>query len=332
MSTALVTTHEPKQLSVEKEASGLARIEKASRLLAEAKTIDDAIHVVNIAAVAEIWGRRAKLSVEVVNHAAELRLDAERKAGGFAEQLDRSKGGAGTHKKNNSSNTGRVSSYSEMLKTLGVSRQDVDRWRKLNAIPEKEYIGRKEAIKKDLARITTSGVLAVTAGVGFDGNEWATPPHLIERARRVLGGVIELDPAPTAKANATVKAKAFFTKMQDGLSRDWQAETLFLNPPYSAPLCQKFIEKLVHHRAAGEVKRAILLVNAQTDPAWFHLLVEAGALVCFTRGRIGFVNPETGEASDGNRVGQAIFFFGCDYRQVVAEFADVGTVMARVKA
>lgn len=59
--------------------------------------------------------------------------------------------------------------------------------------------------------------------------EHYTPSPIVEVARKVMGE-IELDPASCEKANTVVKAKHFFTKEDDGLTRVW-AGLVYCNPP-----------------------------------------------------------------------------------------------------
>jgi hypothetical protein len=102
-----------------------------------------------------------------------------------------------------------------------------------------------------------------------------TPAAIAERCRFVFGGAIDLDPASSAKANATIKARRYYADPHtqdaatlndrhfdpvdrdvsgkaigvthidqltsagrvafDGLRQSWRASTLFLNPPFSVP-------------------------------------------------------------------------------------------------
>jgi hypothetical protein len=62
-------------------------------------------------------------------------------------------------------------------------------------------------------------------------NEHYTPRIIVEVAREAMGS-IELDPASCELANReNVRAARFFTKEDDGLSRPWDAKTIFVNPP-----------------------------------------------------------------------------------------------------
>lgn len=60
-------------------------------------------------------------------------------------------------------------------------------------------------------------------------NEHATPIDFLEAEHRVMGG-IDLDVASCAIANQQVKATSFFTKEDDGLSRNWYGR-VHCNPP-----------------------------------------------------------------------------------------------------
>jgi len=95
-------------------------------------------------------------------------------------------------------------------------------------------------------------------------DEWGTPPEIIEAVRKVLGS-IDLDPATNRQAQKTVLAKQIYTKSNSGLDKPWgtleDPNTVFLNPPYSQPLCAEFIDKLIHEFEQGNIYSAILLVK-----------------------------------------------------------------------
>lgn len=67
---------------------------------------------------------------------------------------------------------------------------------------------------------------------------WGTPAWIAEASRTALGG-IDLDPASSAEANKIIRARHYFIKRDDGLSREWRIEYddldltlgVFLNPP-----------------------------------------------------------------------------------------------------
>jgi hypothetical protein len=62
-----------------------------------------------------------------------------------------------------------------------------------------------------------------------ESSEHYTPSLLCEMARSVMG-VIDLDPASCEEANRTVKARAFFSRAENGFTRAWNGR-VFINPP-----------------------------------------------------------------------------------------------------
>lgn len=200
------------------------------------------------------------------------------------------------------------------LEEIGVSSQRVAEWRKVRdagedvveqAIQSALDEGRAPT-KADINRAVTEGV-GVNALRAFSGNnEYYTPGRYIEAAREVMGG-IDLDPASCAMAQETVKAGAYFSQEDDGLTKQWKGR-VWMNPPYAAGLIDKFIDKLLDEHEARNVKEAIVLVDNRTDTGWFHKLVSGCARLCFTRGRINFYNEKTDSSSPAN--GSAIFYFG----------------------
>jgi phage N-6-adenine-methyltransferase len=124
---------------------------------------------------------------------------------------------------------------------------------------------------------------------GTGENEWWTPALYIEAARKVLGA-IDLDPATTLKANETVQAAQIFTRKDNGLEQRWDGR-VWLNPPYAQPLIGQFISKLCGEYAERHCTAAVLLTHNYTDTEWFHKAEKSAELLCFTRGRIAFLNP-----------------------------------------
>lgn len=169
---------------------------------------------------------------------------------------------------------------------------------------------------------------------GTGENEWYTPVEYVESARHVMGG-IELDPASSELAQASVMADEFFTIDDDGLTQEWEG-SVWLNPPYAQPAIQHFVDKLVSSTGKlrggteGDVSQAILLTHNYTDTAWFQSAAGAANAICFTRGRIGFLNPEGKKAAPTQ--GQAFFYFGLDTDAFVSEFKQYGFCVSVVAA
>jgi phage N-6-adenine-methyltransferase len=141
---------------------------------------------------------------------------------------------------------------------------------------------------------------------GTGENEWFTPEEHIMAARACLEA-IDVDPASHAKAQEFIKAKKFFTKKDDGLTKSWVGR-VWLNPPYTQPDIELFTDKLISEVGNGNTAEAIMLTHNYTDTAWFHKAANASERICFTRGRIAFVGMDGVKAVPTQ--GQAFFYFG----------------------
>jgi ParB family chromosome partitioning protein len=134
-------------------------------------------------------------------------------------------------------------------------------------------------------------------------------------------GVIHLDPASTAEANAVVKAERFYTVEDDGLTQDWRGN-IWLNPPYSIGILPRFIEKLLGEVSVGNTKSAIILVNNATETGWFRRLAEESSAICFPTGRVRYWGPA--KTKNSPLQGQAILYIGDKQESFVVEFAALG--------
>jgi phage N-6-adenine-methyltransferase len=157
----------------------------------------------------------------------------------------------------------------------------------------------------------------------FTGDqEWYTPAEYIHAARQVLG-TIDLDPASSDGAQATVQAQRFYTAKDNALVRAWSGK-VWLNPPFTQPLIEHFVVRLVAEVQAGHVTEAILLTHNYTDTKWFHAAEAAASCICFTRGRIKFVDTKGNRAAPTQ--GQAFFYFGAHVEQFSAVFGPLGMI------
>ncbi len=168
-------------------------------------------------------------------------------------------------------------------------------------------------------------------------NEWYTPPSLIARVARVLG-TIDLDPASCALANEAVRARAFYTREDDGLTRCWQGR-VYLNPPYSHEDERRgmggakregptalFVKKLLDEYRAGNVTEAILCVNADTCRSWFAPLWDFP--ICFVYEPVQFIRP--GGEKEHHFFGTAFVYLGTNIQSFIDVFHSIGAVALRI--
>jgi ParB family chromosome partitioning protein len=196
-----------------------------------------------------------------------------------------------------------------------------DEWGSVETIgiePDEEIA----VVKKTPLPLTASNH-AISATPGYDGDEWFTPAEYIEAARDVMGS-IDLDPASTSEAQKVVGAVRFFSKDDNGLMQTWNGN-VFLNPPYSVPLIQEFVEKVMFEFDAGNIAQAIVLTNNSSDTKWFHSLLSRFP-ACFTRGRVQFWRPNL--ETFGTRQGQTFFYIGPNVNRFRAVFSEFGIVVS----
>jgi len=93
-------------------------------------------------------------------------------------------------------------------------------------------------------------------------DEWATPQWLFDELNKVHQ--FTLDPAST---DENCKCPNHFTMQDDGLTKDWARETVFINPPYSG--CFDWVKK-AHEEAQKLETKVVMLLPARTDTKWFH--------------------------------------------------------------
>lgn len=110
--------------------------------------------------------------------------------------------------------------------------------------------------------------------------EWSTPQELFDGLNAVYH--FTLDAAATAE---NAKCKRFFTREQDGLSKNWGGCSVFCNPPYGRGIGAWVKKGYTEAQKPGT--RVVMLLPARTDTAWFHDFCVKGKIT-FLRGRLKF--------------------------------------------
>ena len=181
--------------------------------------------------------------------------------------------------------------------------------------------------KQAAAMASTGAVPHVANNAG--NNEHYTPPEYIKAARKAMGG-IDIDPATSEAANLhIVKASVWYDKDTDGLEQPWEG-CVWLNPPYSFPLIQAFIEKLLAEYQSKRVSQACVLVNNATDTGWFNDILAQAAAVCFPHGRLRFYVPSEEGVQPGPSTplqGQAVLYLGEQKQSFKQAFKQFGLVV-----
>ena len=219
-----------------------------------------------------------------------------------------------------------------------LPRQTASQFRAAAEIPDdklNELTARAEETEEPLTRMAV--IDAAKGGgnkfVAFSGGEesWYTPANYIAAARAAMGG-IGLDPASSEKAQDVVKAEVYYTEADDGLTQDWRAESLFINPPFASKKINPFADKLADAYQRGRIKRAVWLARNATETRWFQQLAAMSAAIFFPQHRITYWrnDDDGGVVHGGGMTGDVVIYLGDDAPRFRAVFAEIGGVFVQV--
>lgn len=128
-------------------------------------------------------------------------------------------------------------------------------------------------------------------------DEWYTPKYVIDSL-----GEFDLDPCALMLPVYNT-AKNMYNKADDGLSKEWCGR-VWLNPPYSRPLIEKFIEKMADHNNG-----IALLFNRLDNKMFQDVILEKAIAIKFLRKRIKFLRPD-GTPGNSPGCGSVLVAFG----------------------
>lgn len=143
------------------------------------------------------------------------------------------------------------------------------------------------------------------------------------RTHKPIGGVnrFDLDPcAPVVPLYPT--AKKMYDRLQNGLSLPWEGR-VWLNPPYSRPLIEQFIARMVEHN------NGIALLFNRCDSRMFQELIFPNmAGILFMRRRIKFLRPD-GSRGGSPGCGSVLIAFGEENARILQQSGIGGHYLIR---
>lgn len=149
-------------------------------------------------------------------------------------------------------------------------------------------------------------------------DEWYTPIEIVNAL-----GTFDLDPCSPAH-RLWDTAERHITPEEDGLKIPWGGVRVWLNPPYSRPLIERFVEKMV------ENNNGIALLFNRCDSKMFQDLIFPNATaIMFLRGRIKFYRPD-GSQGDSPGCGSVLIAFG-EENAVALENSNIPGKFIRLK-
>jgi phage N-6-adenine-methyltransferase len=115
-------------------------------------------------------------------------------------------------------------------------------------------------------------------------DDWSTPQWLFDKLDSIYK--FTLDPAASHENH---KCDQYYTKEDDGLTKSWKDERVFVNPPYGRNDSYKWVQKAYNEYCGSMYSTIIMLLPARTDTRWFHQYCAIHpAEIIFIRGRLKF--------------------------------------------
>lgn len=237
----------------------LARLSAATTALAEARTLDDVKHILDIAEAARTYARAAKLGLEAANYASEIKLRAERKAGDLLAQLERGKTGPKTELDSNME-----SNYRAVLTDNDIAPVTAHRWQTVASVPDEVFEQHLVEVKADGDELSTAGLLRVAKEL--------KKQQTIESAAQEAARVLSNDAEFAAPIIYLADALDFMAGFEDD-----SFDLLLTDPPYSTDIdnIEAFASKWVP-LALSKVKptgRAYICIGAYPAELLAYLCV-----------------------------------------------------------
>ena len=117
--------------------SDLTKYNAAKRALAEARSIDEVKDIRDKAAAMRLYAMQAKDRV-LIDHATEIRLRAERRAGELLTDMEKNKGARGSGS-NQHEVRSRDATAPPKLSDLNINKSQSSRWQRLADIPDDDF-------------------------------------------------------------------------------------------------------------------------------------------------------------------------------------------------
>ena len=111
-------------------------------------------------------------------------------------------------------------------------------------------------------------------------DEWSTPQSFFDQINNIFN--FTLDPCAT---DLNAKCKKYYTILDDGLSKSWQDEVVFVNPPYSKN--KEWIKKCYEESIKHDITVAVL-IPVRSDTKYWHQYCMKASEIFFIEGRLKF--------------------------------------------
>ena len=161
-----------------------------------------------------------------------------------------------------------------------------------------------------------ASLAALTATTGNRKDTWNTPQEIVDKVVEYFGGPVELDPCSNSADNPNVPCIRCFTEEQDGLSFQWNANSVFMNHPYSNS--KGWIPYARQQFDEGNVQELIMLIKLDISTKWYRSIADRPWIAINKRLRFG-------DSSGAAPFQSALFYLGPDPGRFFQVFGDLGS-------
>jgi site-specific DNA-methyltransferase (adenine-specific) len=122
--------------------------------------------------------------------------------------------------------------------------------------------------------------------------DYGTPQYIFDAINKEFGP-FTLDAAASPE---NAKCKKYYTEKDDGLTKSWVGETVFVNWPYGRKYNLKWAQKIYKEAMLDKECKKVALVAARLDTEWFSEYMAFAEEIYFIKGRIVFDGAESSAA------------------------------------
>jgi len=131
-------------------------------------------------------------------------------------------------------------------------------------------------------------------------NEWETPTDFFDKLNKKFK--FTLDPCATSQNK---RCKKYYTIEEDGLSKSWSDETVYVNPPYGN--VGEWVKK-AYKESTQNGATVVMLIPARTDTKYWHdYIMQSASAIYFIKGRLKFYNKVIADYTGKSDISPAPF-------------------------
>lgn len=112
-------------------------------------------------------------------------------------------------------------------------------------------------------------------------DDWETPQKFFDKLNDEFKFTLDVCALPT-----NAKCFRYFTPEQNGLSKQWNGEVCWMNPPYGRESTGKWIQKAYEESLRGTI--VVCLIPARTDTKSWHEYCMKADEIRLIKGRLRF--------------------------------------------